>query len=163
MADLELPTPGSTIRQQARNYNAFTARLMSSDVCHSTALDRNATLALQNALEPDRQASHVRPRMMDPDCRAGHVPAAVEWMRYAAGPIWNAVQEGRFVKKKYDKKGNEKPDLAVSGIQRWEGWKREFGEIAADERYAEEIRLLCGEAVGFMSAVDGHGAESGGH
>jgi len=160
MAELESPPPGSAIREHCRNYNAFTARLMSSGICFMTSREgaaalRNTTLALENALEPDRQAVQVRPKMMEPECRSGHIPAAVEWMRHAAKPTWTAVQEGYFVKKKYNRKGVEKPEWSILGAQRWKAWKQEFCNIADDERYTEEIRSLSREAFGFMNTADG--------
>lgn len=157
---LDSPPPGCEIRQQCRNYNAFTARVMTSRICFTTARDgraalRNVMMALEEALEPDRRRHPRRLDILTPEARSGHIPAAAEWIRHASKLLWIAVQEGYFEKIKYDRKGIAKPEWSIPGRERWKTWKQEFYDLSEDDRYEEEVRTLCLEAFGLMNAADG--------
>ncbi len=152
----------SDIRQRWRNYNAFLARLMAAHI-FTTTQDRelilkHANYALTNAFEPAKSKwGPPRPAMLTPEARAGHIPAAVEWLRHAAPPIWAAVGEDRLAKDKQNSKGVVKPEWRISSLERWKAWKGELSNIAAEEKFGADVQSVAAEGLDAMNAAEGSG------
>lgn len=81
----------------------------------------------------------------NPGARAEvYVPAAAAWVRYAGSAIWGLCRD----------EGGELWGGKGFNLQRWETWKRRFGEVARDGKLSERIRGEGGEALKKMEAIE---------
>ncbi|KAF8906980.1 hypothetical protein CPB84DRAFT_1744776 [Gymnopilus junonius] len=145
------------IRARQQNFVAFAARLTKSNL---------ADRAHHHAIQDFREALEEEP---DPRARAylqqgprldTYVPLAAAWTLFAGGIVFahcrvSGSGDNTDVRDRTSRDGGKNWKGANGfSVERWNFWKKRFGEIKGHNQASEETRGLAAEAQGAMRRIE---------
>lgn len=150
----DLPLLGPVFREaldtdQGVNLEAFLARLTQAGIANWSWL---GLVSLHAALEvePDSRARAYEEQGPILEAR---VPRAVMWLEIAGRKLYEGVAEGALRNERYGSGGNWKGAAGFSQ-ERWNYWKKRFGEISVQEQASEATKNLAEKGEQMMAGLE---------
>ena len=132
------------------NVNKFAAQLLRTDEMFMS-YDWWALVVMREALEYPDLYNIDRPQ---PDVL---IPTALAWLSISGPQIYTWDKEFLISPTKGDRGRGGPLWSGQHGFckERWELWKRRFGELSSSTELSEDLRKLAGECVAKMKEVEG--------
>ena len=150
-----LPLFGPVFREaldmdQSVNLEAFLARVTQAGIADWSWL---GLVSLHAALEvePDPRARAHKEQGLILEVT---VPKAVMWLEIAGRKLYDGVTEGALRDEKYGSGGNWKGAAGFSQ-ERWDYWKKRFGEISVHGQASDVTKNLAKKGGQIMAGVEG--------